>query len=384
MLPLFVLAHFGHHLLTALPVPLLPYIRNEFALDYTRSGLVVSSFNVLYGIGQLPAGWLTGRVGPRIMVTIGICGVAAAGLLVGLSQTYIMMIAFLALMGVLGGGYHPASAHMISASLEPKKRGRALGFHMIGGSAAYFLAPLIAAATAATWGWRSSFIGLAVIAIIFGIMFYMLLGRREPTKKAEPKAAISYAATLPTPGRLRRLIAFITLTTFTQAVLLATVSFIPLFLIDNFGISRETAAASVALTFSAGLWAGPLGGYLSDRWGRIPVTLVVCFLAGTAIYLLNLAPYGLGIAAILITIGMTMYVYMPVSQAYIADHTSERNRSTVLGIYFFGGMEGGGVLTPAVGYLIDHFGFSSSFTIIGTVLVAVTFICSILLWGSRD
>ena len=40
LLPLFVLAHFGHHLLTALPVPMLPLIRDEFTLDYTQSGLV--------------------------------------------------------------------------------------------------------------------------------------------------------------------------------------------------------------------------------------------------------------------------------------------------------------------------------------------------------
>ena len=35
-----MLAHLSHHLVTALPVPLLPFIRDEFALDYTRAGLV--------------------------------------------------------------------------------------------------------------------------------------------------------------------------------------------------------------------------------------------------------------------------------------------------------------------------------------------------------
>ena len=113
-----MVAHFAHHLVNALPVPLLPLIRDSFALDYTRSGLVISAFSLSYGIGQLPGGWLADRIGPRILITIGICGVALAGLLVGLSQTYIMMLVFLALMGVLGGGYHPASAPLISASVE--------------------------------------------------------------------------------------------------------------------------------------------------------------------------------------------------------------------------------------------------------------------------
>ena len=105
LLPLFVLAHFGHHLLTALPIPLLPMIRSDFALDYTQAGWVVSAFNLAYGIGQLPGGWLTDRIGPRLMITIGICGVALAGFLVGLSHIFMLMIFFLALMGVVDAAF---------------------------------------------------------------------------------------------------------------------------------------------------------------------------------------------------------------------------------------------------------------------------------------
>jgi len=369
---------------TALPIPLLPLIRSDFGLDYTQSGLVISAFTLSYGIGQLPAGWLTDRIGPRIVISVSVFGVAVSGLLIGFSQTYIMLIAFLILMGLLGGGYHPATPPLISASVEPKNRGRALGLHIIGGSASFFLAPLIAAAIAAAWSWRGSFIGLAMPAIIFGIILYVLLGRQGPTKKAGHKTFSSHIETPPTPCRLRRLITFITLTTFTQAVMLSVVAFVPLFLVDHFGIAKETAAVSISLIHSGGLWAGPLGGYLSDRWGRVPVVLAVCFIACPAIYLLNLAPYGLGIGALLVTIGMIIYARMPVSEAFIVDHTSVQHRSTILGIYYFAGIEGGGILTPVIGYLIDQFGFYPSFTIAGATLLTVTVVCSVLLWGSRD
>jgi len=56
MLPIFVLAHFAHHLMTALTVPLLPMIRDEFALDYTRTGFATAAFHLPYGISQLPSG----------------------------------------------------------------------------------------------------------------------------------------------------------------------------------------------------------------------------------------------------------------------------------------------------------------------------------------
>ncbi|MBA7471704.1 putative sulfoacetate transporter SauU [subsurface metagenome] len=379
-----MLAHFSHHVPTALIVPLLPFIRDDFVLDYTQSGLVFSAFALPYGISQLPSGWLADRLGPRILITISISGVALAGLLVGLSQTYIIMIAFLILMGVVGGGYHPSAPPLISASVKPKNRGRALGFHQIGGSASYFLTPLIGIAIATGWGWRGSFIGLAIPIIAFGIAFYVLLGRQVDTKRAEHRTTDSHDRIPFTPGRLRRLVAFIILSTFTSALIFSTIAFIPLFMVDHFGIGKETAAVFLAIIYSAGLWAGPLGGYLSDRLGSVPVILAVCLISGPVIYLLNLVPYGLGFGALLLTIGMIAIMRMPVAEAYIVGQTSERHRSTILGIYYFSGMEGGGILTPVIGSLIDRFGFYLSFTITGAALATVTLVCSIFLWASRD
>ncbi|HJX13136.1 MAG TPA: MFS transporter, partial [Dehalococcoidales bacterium] len=179
LLPLYVLAHFGHHLLTALPVPMLPYIRNEFNLNFTRSGLVTSAFSLSYGVGQLPAGWLADRIGTRVLITIAILGVAAAGALVGISQTFIMLIVFLVLMGLMGGGYHPSAAPMISASVEPRQRGRALGIHLLGGGGSFFVAPIVAAAIASAWSWRVSFLVLAVPSAVLGIIFFFKLGGQK-------------------------------------------------------------------------------------------------------------------------------------------------------------------------------------------------------------
>jgi MFS family permease len=318
------------------------------------------------------------------MITVGICGVALAGLLVGLSQTYIMMIVLLALMGVAGGGYHPSAVPMISASVEPKNRGRALGFHLIGGSGSFFLAPIIAAAIAAAWGWRVSFIGLAIPTMIFGIVFYVLLGRQARISKTQQTTIHHYDETSLPSGYLRRLVPFMLLTTFTQAVTFSTITFIPLFMVDHFGVGEEVAAAFLSIIYFAGLWASPLGGYLSDRLGRIPVILAVCLITGPAIYLLNLASYSLGIGSILLIIGIVMYIRMPTSEAYIIEQTPKHRRSTIYGIYYFAGMEGGGILTPMMGAFIDRFGFYPSFTTAGIAVVAMTLICSVFLWGRRD
>jgi MFS family permease len=379
-----VVAHFSHHLLTALPKPLLPFIRDEFALDYTRAGLVISAFSLSYGISQLPAGWLSDRIGPRIVLTLGISGVAIFGLLVGVSQTFTMMLIFLVLMGIVAGGYHPTAPALISAAVGSKTLGRVLGFHAVGGSASFFLVPIIAAAMASVWGWRSPFIGLAIPTFAFGIVLYILLGRRAATDKTEHEPSSSPTETPYASGYLRRLAPFIILSTFTVAIPFSVAPFIPLFMVDKFGVSREIAAAFLALIYSAGFWAAPLGGYLSDRLGRVKLLIVVSFVTSLVIYLLNLATYSLGIGALLIGIGMLNYIRIPVSESYIISQIPEHRRSTILGIYYFGGMEGIGVLTPVIGYLIDNFGFHITFTIAGATIALVSLICSIFLWKIRD
>jgi MFS family permease len=390
LLPLFVMAHFAHHLLTALPVPLLPFIRNAFQLNYTQSALVSSAFSLSYGFGQLPAGWLADRFGPRILVTIGILGVALAGFLVGLSHTFIMMIVFLILMGLLGGGYHPASAPLISSSVEPDKRGRALGFHMIGGSASFFLSPLIAAAIASSFGWRGPFIALAIPTALFGILFFLLLGHGRGTSHARQMAARHPQDASPPPGNVSRMVAFLIMTIIGGGVGFSVTGMIPLYLVDHFGASKETAASLMAIIWSAGLWAGPLGGTLSDRFGRIPIILVTSFAVGVLIYLLKMVPYGLGIGGLfyvdglgvgilLFFIGVSSFVRMPVSEAYIMSQTAAPRRSTVFGIYYFAMQQAGGVFGPIVGAGVDRYGFIPCFTAASAVIIGVTLICSVFL-----
>ena len=378
-LPLFVLAHFGHHLLTALPVPLLPMIRSDFGLDYTRAGLVVSAFNIAYGIGQLPAGWLADRLGPRLLITVGICGVAIAGFFIGLTHTFFLMIFFMALMGLLGGGYHPAAPPLIFASVKSNRQGRALGIHAVGGGASFFLAPLIAAGIASLWGWRGAFVVLAIPTIAFGIFFHWRLGRLKTEAGPSSAAGDPAGNESITGGKRRRLAAFIMMATFSGAVIMATCAFIPLYLVDHFGMGKEKAGALFSVIYFAGLWVSPLGGYLSDRLGRIPVILTICLLAGPVLYLLNWASTVWGVVILLLVIGLIIYTRMPVAEAYVISQTTARNRSTVLGLYFFFGMEGGGVLTPIMGYCIDHLGFYASFSIAAAAIVTVTLICAFFL-----
>jgi MFS family permease len=384
-LPLFVLAHFGHHLVTALATPLMPMIRNEFALNYTQAGTIIAAFSIPYGICQLPAGWLADRIGRPILIGIGIGGVALAGFAVGLSHTYMMLLIFLAVMGVLGGGYHPASPPLIAASVAPEKRSQALGWHLSGSALSFFLAPLLGVGIATALSWRASYMILSIPVLIIGILLYIFTSKLPPVKKDGEIAGKTDPVNIDSRKRRNRLVALIIFVTFNQAVILGIISMIPLFMVDILKTSEGAAAIYLAVIYSAGFWAGPLSGFLSDRTGRIlPIIITVCLLAGPVIYLLNYAAVGISMGVLLLLIGVIFNVRMPLSESYIVKETSDKNRSSILGIYYFMGLEGGGVFTPLIGFSLDKLGFASTFTISAVATTAVTLLCLIWLFFNRE
>mgnify|MGYP001267593361 CR=1 FL=1 len=380
---LLTLAHFSHHVLTALITPLLPFLRDDLGLSYSRVGMVLAAFNLSYGFGQVPAGRLADRIGARAVLTAGIAGVGAAGLLLGLSSGYVPLLVSLVLMGVLGGGYHPAASPLITSAVDEDRRGRALGLHVVGGSASYFAAPLLGAAAAPALGWRGTFLAFSVPVVLLGFFIHRVCVRQS---LGGPVAAVSTEGAvrerLPS-GAVLELGAFILMVTAMGAVLASAGSFLTLYLVDAQGASERTAAALLALYFSGGIWAAPLGGRLADRFGRKRVAAAAAFAAVAGLLALPRIPYGFGFFLFLAVLGAVPYVRMPAAEAYLVGRVPESLRSTVLGIYFFAGMEGSGVLTPLLGRWIDLHGFPTAFTALGLGLGCVVAACALVLATRR-
>ena len=139
-------------------------------------------------------------------------------------------------------------------------------------------------------------------------------------------------------------------------------------------LSRASTQKSASRVFDSR--PAPPGGYLSDRFGSIPVLLAVSFFAIPLIYLLSVVPNVVALIALMLAIGIVSSSRMPISKSYITGNTPERCRATVLGLYYFAGTEVSGPLTPVMGILIDRLGFYSSFTVASAVMGAVVVICS--------
>jgi MFS family permease len=345
---------------------------------------VPMAFALAAATGQLPSGWLADRIGPAILIAIGTVGVAAAGVLIGTSQTYVMLLIFLVLMGLLSGGYHPAATPLISASVEPEKRGRALGFHLIGGNTSFFIAPIIAAAISGVWGWRGSFLTLAIPTAVFGLLFYIYLTRRGGRTHVERVKQRIVDEKPPQPGYKRRLIAFLTMIVIGGGAGMSILAFVTLYVSKELGASNELAAGLLSIVFSSGLWAGPVGGYMSDKIGSVRIVIATGFCTGILIYALKFVTLGPSLYAVLFFMGLNQAIRMPVTEVFIMGQAPAKRRSTIYGVYYSTMQYTGAIFTPIGGYLIERWGFSFCFTVSAVAVAAVAAITSLFIWDAKD
>jgi MFS family permease len=387
-LPWFIMAHFGHHLLTALPNPLLPAIRTEFGLDYTHASLVTSAFSLSAAAGQIPSGWLADRIKPAVLIAIGTLGVAVGGILIGLSQTYIMLLVLLVLTGLMTGGYHPASTPLILSSVEPQQRGRALGFHLVGGNSSFFIAPIIAGLLMTAlpqYGWRGPFLILAVPTAIFGLIFYIYLTRRGGKGHADAARKRLASEKPPQPGYKRRLIAYLIMMIVGGGAGMSVNAFLTLYMVDKLGASDARAASLISILYFPGVLGGPIiGGWISDRIGSVKVVIATSIISGLVVFGVKSFALGFGFYAMLFVMGLNMAIRMPVTEVFIMSQAPAKNRSTIFGIYYSTMQYTGAIFAPIMGGFIQRYGFNTMFTFSAIAVTSVAVITSLFIGDAKD
>ncbi len=383
LLPLFLIAHFGHHGVAAMRDSLMPMIRTNLGLNLTQTGFLMTAFSLTSSFSQLPAGWLADRVGARMMVLLGVTGVAIGGFLFGFSNSFTMLVIFSILSALLGGGYHPAAATAISSSVPAENRGRALGIHLIGGTASNMLMPLLVAPVAAIWGWRMPFKAFTVPIAILGILLYIFIGKRVRVLARRQRQAGSEEPIGPTAIQWGTLVPFMVLAVLDGTVIQTARAFFPFYAVDELFVPEATIPLFVAIPSAVGMFAAPLGGYISDRFGSMKVILMLSFIIIPLLYLMGKTPNVAVFVIMMIVIGFVSSTRSPTAESYIVGNTPEHRRSTMLGIYFFTATEMNALLAPIFGYLIDRVGYQQTYAWFSYITVVVTVACALFLWKNR-
>jgi MFS family permease len=389
-LPWFIMAHFGHHLLTALPSPLLPSIRTAFNLSNFQSLLVTTVYAFSSGAGNIPAGRLVDKVGPTILLTIGTLGVAIGGLITGLSHTYVMFMILLTVMGFMTAGYHPASTPMILAAVEPEKRGRALGLHLVGGNASFFIAPLIAGGVMVLWpsmGFHGPFIVLSVPTAIFGIIFYIYLTKRGGLVHVNAAKKKTAEERPPQPGYKRRLWAYLIQMVIGGGAGMSVQALMSLYIVDRLGGTNTSVTWIMSVSFLPAIVGGTvIGGWISDRIGSVRVIIVTGILSGLLIFWVRASTtVNIWFLLLLFIMGTNTAIRMPVTEVFIMGQTPSKHRATIYGIYYFTMQYTGAIFAPVYGWLVpNHFSYEQIFLFSAIAVTAVSIVTPFFFWDAKE
>lgn len=380
MLATITAAHFAHHTSNSLLNPLLPLIRDTFALSYAQSGFAVSAYALSLGLSNGPIGLLADRVGSRNVMVVGLILTGAVSMALAQAGDYVQLLVLLLSLGIISGTYHAPAAALISRLFSSRVRGAAMGFHITGGHLSFFAAPLFAAYLAATTGtWRTPYLWFAIVPVVLGMVLWLITPPDRPVRNSgELLAPFREIRTV-----FRTIGPLVSLSIAFQVGIASTFAFLALYLVDARGIAPALAAIAFGYTQLVGIVGAPLGGWMSDHLGRRTPILISLGVIGPSVYLITITPNNLLLIPLTI-FGLAFSMRGTATEVLVMDSAPAARRGAVLGAYYLAAQPIGGIATPVFGVLAGAVGIAAAFSGIGLLLACMSVVAVVIGRGLSD
>jgi MFS transporter, NNP family, nitrate/nitrite transporter len=251
----------------ALLSPLGTRYKDLLSLSGSQQALLVAVPVIVGSLGRIPVGGLTDRFGGRVMFPLVSVATIVPVLFIGLAgqRSFIALLIGGFFLGI-GGTIFAVGVPFVNAWFPPQRRGLAIGVFGVGmGGTAISALTTVKLVTAR--GSAAPFLITAVALVLYAALTWLLMrdapGRTVPT---EPLGA--------------RLAATARLSITRQACILYAVAFggyvafsvyLPTYLKTAYGLSQADAANRMAGFVLLAVVMRPVGGWLSDRLGPVPV-----------------------------------------------------------------------------------------------------------------
>ena len=271
--------------------------------------------------------------------------------------------------------------------LEPRELALGTAFNQVGISLGLTVAPLAAAALSPVYGWRATFIACGALGLIW-VPAWWWTSRRIPAK---PIAKAGSAARLADLLRDRRLWGLVVSTLFIMCLYTLWTNWTTLYFVEQWHITEEHANRTFAWippVFST--VGGFFGGWMAFHWIRGGVDVLasrlrVCWICAAAALASTAAiplmpTIVLAAAAISISSFWGVCITTNLYALPIDMFGAARAGFGIAALTFsYGLMQT--VLSPSIGWVVDHFGFNCVCVgMAGLPLIGVW----ILSWSSRS
>ncbi len=280
---------------------LLPALRASFHRSVEVAGLLVVVYSVAAAVAAFFSGSLSDHYGRRGFLLMGVGAFTLASWLASGAETFGGLVLVRALTGLAAGTISTCSITFAGDWFRYEVRGRAIGLIF----SAYFVAPILgvplAGQIADHFGWRRVFVFFAVLAFLIACISLALPKEPVDPQPSSEKLRAS-VRTIRSFLERRDLIAALGIAFLVSGGLVGFITYIGQWLSDRFGV----ATGGITLVFMAGglasLVGAPLGGILSDRWGKRTVSIASNVLLALGVAVVPFLRWG---AALFVAFGVT-------------------------------------------------------------------------------
>ena len=341
-------------------------IGDDFALDASKLGIVLSAFFFGYAFMQIPGGWLADRFGSKKVIIVAVLMWSIFTGLTGLAWSLTSLVLIRFLFGIGEGAFPAGSTKAIADYFPAEKRTKAQSTMMSSNAVGGALAPIICAPLLLWLGWRNVFLAISLLGVISIIWFlYVTRAKHEVAvseKEQKPKPTKQeYKQLLRNPYLWKVLFIFFFVNIATWGLL----SWMPTYLMDAMGIDLKSVGVVSAIP-SVFLAIGMIvSGRLINKFGsyaKLGVIMGVLIL-GTSLYLIAQSTSVFQVI-VFQSIAFTFQSFV-MSFIFTLPHRvlDEKVVGTAFGIISFGG-QAAGIFSPLImGALITASGgsYTSSF-----------------------
>jgi MFS family permease len=163
-----------------------PDLAAEVGLSPIELGLLSSIYFFCFAATQLPLGVALDRFGPKRCMLVSIAVTVAGSMAFALAHDVSGLVVSRALLGFGTACFLMAPVALYARWFPPNRFSTFAGIHLGVGSLGALLATAPLALTAATFGWRAAFIGVAIITVVIGLLTWLVVSDDPPGRTTKP------------------------------------------------------------------------------------------------------------------------------------------------------------------------------------------------------
>lgn len=271
---------------------LLPSLVQSMKISVGAAGLLVTVYSLAAALAAFVSGSLSDHYGRRRFLLAGVLVFAFASWLSSQSQTYEELIFARALTGLAAGTISTCSIAFAGDWFAYAIRGRAIGLI----STAYFAAPILgvplASQIADRYGWRQAFLLFGVLAFVVAVTSLALPNETLDVHRSSEKLRATVQAFRSFLVR-RDTVAAAVIAFLVSGGLVGFITYIGQWLNSHFDIPTRTIGWVFMLGGVVAVATAPLGGTLSDKLGKRPVSIASNIILAASIALIPFLHWGL-------------------------------------------------------------------------------------------